>query len=121
MLIYYYNSKAYFCFQGKIERVKIMNENINQYGYYRTEYVEQNKLPHLLKINNTLTWANAEALKDGTVLLSKSRCEELKVPMGKNERPVAYKKILNSYCALFNRTNKVIIDNLYMNEIYRQK
>ena len=98
-----------------------MNESINQYGYYRTDYVKQNKLPHLFKYINVLTWENADNLKDGMILLSKSRCEELKIPVLKNEKPVAYKRVLNSYCALFNRTNRVVVENLFTNEIYKQK
>ena len=66
----------------------------NTYGFYTAEYCRSTKKPMIQQNEYS-------AFKD--VLLSKTRCKEIKQPVREGEEIYAYLRVRNGYCALYFR------------------
>lgn len=66
----------------------------NSYGFYTADYCRNTKKPMIQQ-------AEYSTFKD--VLLSKSRCKEIKEPVKENETIYAFLRARNGYCALYLR------------------
>lgn len=66
----------------------------NSYGYYTAEYCRATKKPMIQP-------SEYRAFKD--VLLSKTRCKEIKQPVCEGEEIYAFLRVRNGYCALYYR------------------
>lgn len=70
----------------------------NSYGFYTAEYCRTTKKPMIQP-------SEYRAFKD--VLLSKTRCKEIKQPVREGEEIYAFLRVRNGYCALYYRNVKV--------------
>lgn len=70
----------------------------NSYGFYTAEYCRTTKKPMIQP-------SEYRAFKD--VLLSQTRCKEIKQPVRDNEEIYAFLRVRNGYCALYYRNVKV--------------
>ena len=70
---------------------------LNSYGFYTAEYCRTTKKP-MIQQNEYF------AFKD--VLLSKTRCKEIKQPVREGEEIYAFLRAMNGYCALYYRNIK---------------
>ncbi len=68
----------------------------NQYGYYTAEYCRTTKKPMIQK-------ERYGAFQD--VLLSKTRCKQIKEPVREGEEIYAFLRVMHGYCALYYRPN----------------
>lgn len=68
----------------------------NQYGYYTAEYCRSTKKPMIQK-------ERYGAFQD--VLLSKTRCKQIKEPVREGEEIYAFLRVMHGYCALYYRPN----------------
>ena len=71
---------------------------LNSYGFYTAEYCITTKKPMIQP-------SEYEAFKD--VLLSKTRCKQIKKPVREGEEIYAFLRVRNGYCALYYRNIKV--------------
>lgn len=69
----------------------------NSYGFYTAEYCRSTKKPMIQQ-------SEYRAFKD--VLLSKTRCKEIKQPVQENEEIYAFLRVMHGYCALYYRVIK---------------
>lgn len=70
---------------------------LNSYGFYTAEYCRTTKKPMIQQ-------SEYRAFKD--VLLSKTRCKEIKQPVYEGEEIYAFLRVMNGYCALYYRNIK---------------
>ena len=70
----------------------------NSYGFYTAEYCRISKKPMIQP-------SEYRAFKD--VLLSQTRCKEIKKPVREGEEIYAFLRVRNGYCALYYRNIKV--------------
>ena len=69
----------------------------NSYGFYTAEYCRSTKKAMIQQ-------SEYRAFKD--VLLSKTRCKEIKQPVQENEEIYAFLRVMHGYCALYYRVIK---------------
>ncbi len=69
----------------------------NSYGFYTAEYCRTTKKPMLQQ-------SEYGAFKD--VLLSKTRCKQIKKPVREGEEIYAFLRVMHGYCALYYRNVK---------------
>ncbi len=69
---------------------------LNQYGYFPAEYCRETGLP----MYDQLTYRPYV-----DKYLSRSRCREIGKPIKENEQPVAFYRVMNGYCGLYDRSN----------------
>ena len=72
----------------------------NSYGYYTADFCRETGLP----MYNQLTY---KPYSDK--FLSKTRCRVIGKPVKDNELPVAFYRVKNGYCGLYDRTDKSIL------------
>lgn len=70
---------------------------LNRYGFYTAEYCKSTKKPMIQQHEYA-------AFQD--VLLSKTRCKEIKRPVRENEEIYAFLRVMYGYCALYYRNVK---------------
>jgi hypothetical protein len=92
-----------------------MSETMHDYyKTYKSEFVKSSGLPYYRKENG---W-NIKDLKDrGKILLSTSRCKKFKIPVAEKENVAGYKKVMQGYVPLYDRTGLVEVDKLFKEEI----
>ena len=83
---------------GLVLREKKKVPVLNSYGFYTAEYCRTTKKPMIQQ-------SEYRAFKD--VLLSKTRCKEIKQPVYEGEEIYAFLRVRNGYCALYYRNVKV--------------
>lgn len=66
----------------------------NNYGFFSAEYCKSTKKPMIQQ-------SEYKAFKN--VLLSKTRCKEIKQPVREGEEIYAFLRVMNGYCALYYR------------------
>ena len=69
----------------------------NSYGFYTAEYCRTTKKPMIQP-------SEYRAFKD--VLLSQTRCKEIKKPVREGDEIYAFLRVRNGYCALYYRNVK---------------
>lgn len=79
---------------GLIPKEKKKINKLNSYGFYTAEYCKTTKKP-MFQANEY------EPFKD--VLLSKTRCKEIKKPVIEGENIYAFLRVMHGYCALYYR------------------
>lgn len=72
-------------------------EKYNQYGFYTAEYCKSTNKPMISREDYPAFFE---------ILLSKTRCTEIKQPVKENEKIYAFLRVRNGYCALYYRNNK---------------
>lgn len=85
-------------------------------SYFTREEVEQTGLP----FSTGHRWIGT--IQDICILMTKSRCNAMNVPVTDDEMPVAFRYTVNGpgpekYVPLFDRTLKVKMDLCYENEL----
>ena len=70
------------------------NNNLNQYGLYPAAYCRETGLP----MYDVSTYGPV-----ADVLLSKTRCKRLHMPVQAGEEPVAFYRLRNGYTGLYPR------------------
>ncbi|WP_455938118.1 3'-5' exonuclease [Gemella morbillorum] len=69
----------------------------NSYGFYTAEYCKSTKKPMISREDYSAF---------SKVLLSKTRCAEIKQPVKEDEKIYAFLRVRNGYCALYYRSNE---------------
>lgn len=82
-----------------------MSDAMNDYYHtYKSEYARSVGLPYYRWEDG---WTVTTLSDRGKALLSKSRCNKLKVPVADNEQPAGFKKVTHGYAPLYDRTGMV--------------
>lgn len=82
---------------GLIPKEKKKIPMYNQYGYYTADYCRSTRKPMIQK-------SEYDAFKN--VLLSKTRCKQIKEPVREGEEIYAFLRVMHGYCALYFRNTK---------------
>lgn len=104
----------------KTDRREGSRKNLKERGYLTLEEVQATGLPYF----DGEEWHNDENLKDGMLLLTKTRCRRLSRTLEprNGEAPAAYRKgnITHDYSALYDRTKRIPIEKAEDHEVYRK-
>lgn len=103
--LYIEENKKVIKLEKKINKIKeklglIIKEEkkipmLNSYGFYTAEYCRSTRKPMFKSRKEYEPFADK--------LLSKSRCEKIKMPIKENEEIYGFYKVQNGYCALYFR------------------
>jgi hypothetical protein len=70
--------------------------HLNSYGYFPAEYCRKTGLP---------MYDKSSYKQYSEKYLSKTRCREIGKPVGDYEQPVAFFRVQNGYCGLYDRSS----------------
>ena len=103
------------CFLSKQDALECITlENSKEwlhenYGTYKAEFVKKCGLPYF----DREKWVNVSSASLNKVVVSKTIANKIKQPVQDTERIVAFKRVKNGYCPLFERFRARVIGRKY--------
>lgn len=82
---------------------KSNGEPINRYGYYSADYCRQTGLP--------MYRSKEEYAPLAQIFLSKTRCMAQGRLVSASEKPIAFYRVMNGYCPLYDRREQTEEEN----------